>query len=127
MRLLTIHKSLGFTIFQIIRILCLAGILPRELANVATPLCLGYRYGKYNQRPWRQKGKSNLKNIEPVTIPSQVISIEQLISYTPGLIPTHRGIPTTKRYLGATIFVDLASDFTYVHLREGTPDAANTV
>ena len=48
MRLLTIHESLRHTSFHIIRMLCLAGILPRELANVAPPLCPGCNYGKAN-------------------------------------------------------------------------------
>ena len=39
MHLLTIHESLGNTSFHIIRLLCLSDILPRELANVAPPLC----------------------------------------------------------------------------------------
>ena len=127
MRLLTIHESLGHTSFHIIRLLCLAGILPRELAKVAPPLCPGCSYGKANRNPWRRKGLRNLKKIKPVTIPGQAVSVNQLVSYTPGLIPTHRGIPTTKRYLGATIFVDHASDFTYVHLMEGTPYAEKAV
>ena len=127
LQLLTIHKSLGHTSFHIIRLLCLAGILQRELTNVAPPLCPGCSHGKANRRPWRQKGKSNLKKIKPVTIPGQIVSVDQLVSYTPGLIPTHRGLPTTKRYSGATIFVDHASDFTYVHLMKGTPDAEKTV
>ena len=31
-------------------------------------------------------------------------------------MPTHRGNPTITRYIGATVFVDHASDFMYVHL-----------
>ena len=127
MRLLTIHESLGHTSFHTIRRLCLAGILPRELANVAPPLCPRCRYGKANRRPWRQKGKSNLKKIKPVTIPDQVVIVDQLVRYTPGLIPTNGGPPTTKRYSGATIFFGNASDFTYVHIMDGTPDAEKTV
>ena len=61
MQFLTIHKSLGHTIFHIMRLLCLAGILPRELTNVAPPICPGCSYGKSNRKPWHQKGKSNLK------------------------------------------------------------------
>ena len=52
MRLLTIHESLGHTSFHMIRLLCLAGILPRELANVAPRLCPGCIYGKANRSPW---------------------------------------------------------------------------
>ena len=127
MHLLTIHKRIGHTSFHIIRLLYLASILPREIVNVSPPVCPGCSYGKANLRPWRQKGKSNLKKIKPVTIPGQVVSVDQLFSYNPGLIPTHLGIPKTKRYLGATIFVDHVSDFTYVHLMERTPDTAKTL
>ena len=95
--------------------------------NVAPPPCPGCSYGKSNRRPWRRKGKRNIKNIKPVTIPGQVVSADQLVSYNPGLIPTYRGLPTAKIYSGATIFVDHASDFTYVHLMEGTPDTEKTV
>ena len=42
--------------------------------------------------------------------------MDQLISPTPGLVPTYRGNPTRTRYIGATVFVDHFSDFTYVHL-----------
>ena len=116
MQLLTIHEILGNTSFHIIRLLCLAGILPMELANVAPPLCPGCSYGKANQRPWSWKGKSNIKKIKLVTIPGQVGSVDQLVRYTPRLIRSHQGLPTTKRYSGATIFVDNASDFTSVCL-----------
>ena len=48
--------------------------------------------------------------------PGQVISVDQLISPTPGFVPTHRGRPTTQQYRGATTFVDHYLDYTYVHL-----------
>ena len=44
------------------------------------------------------------------------MSVDQLVSSTLGFVPTHRGTPTTKRYIGATIFVDHFSNFTYAHL-----------
>ena len=127
MRLLTTNESLGHISFHIIRILCLAGILTRYLANVSPLICPGFSYNKANQRPWRRNGQSYIKNIKPITIPSQVVRVDQLVRYTPGLIPTNRGTPTTKRYSGTTIFVDHASDFIYIHLMEGTPDAAKRV
>ena len=42
--------------------------------------------------------------------------VDQLVSPTPGFVPTHRGTPSTKWYIGATIFVDHFSNFTYAHL-----------
>ena len=129
MCLFNIHENLGHTSFHIIRLLCFAGILLRKLANVAPspPLCPGFIYGKSNQRPWHQKRKSKIKKIKAVTIPCQVVSLYQIVRYIPGLIPTHRGITTTKRCSDATIFVNHASYFTYVNLMEGNPEAAKTV
>ena len=42
--------------------------------------------------------------------------MDQLIIPTIGFVPTHHGTPTVKRYIGATVFVDHFSDFTYVYL-----------
>ena len=48
------------------------------------------------------------------------MSVDQLVSPTPGLIAQLRGIPTKKRYTVATIFVDHYSGFGYVHLQKST-------
>ena len=57
-----------------------------------------------------------LKIIISATAPRHCVSVDQLISPTPGFVPIHRGKPTTQRYKGATIFVDHYSDLTYCHL-----------
>ena len=49
-------------------------------------------------------------------MPVQVVSIDQLVIPKLGFIPTHCGTPTTKRYIGDTVFVDHFSNFTYAHL-----------
>ena len=41
------------------------------------------------------------------------MSVDKLVSPTLGFVPTHRGTPTTKSYIGATLFVDHFSNFTY--------------
>ena len=43
--------------------------------------------------------------------PGDCISCNQLESNTPGMIPTWKGMPTTKNYKAATVFVDHASHF----------------
>ena len=60
--------------------------------------------------------------------PWQVISVDQLISLTPGFVPTHQENPTNDVFLGVLTFVDIFSDFTNVHLMtkmdgSGTTDA----
>ena len=44
------------------------------------------------------------------------MGVDQLVSPTPGFVPTYRGTPTTKQDLCATIFVDHFSNFTYAHI-----------
>ena len=61
------------------------------------------------------------------SIPGQDCNIDKLISPTPGFITTHRCIPKTQRSLGATIFVDHASDFTYAHIMTANTTATTTV
>jgi hypothetical protein len=49
-------------------------------------------------------------------LPGDVVSVDQLVSSTPGLVAClHRGYRTKERYIGSTIFVDQASDFSYIY------------
>lgn len=68
----------------------------------------------------------NFASILPAIAPGQVVSVDQLVSPTRGIVPCHRGIPATKRYKGATVFVDHYSNFTYIHLMTEM-DGAETV
>ena len=115
-RLATIHERLGHLSFSRLKLLARSGIIPKELANVDAPVCPGCAYGKAHRKPWRSKGIKNRRHIKVATAPGQVVSVDQLISPTPGFVPTHRGKPTIQRYRGATVFVDHYSDYTYVHL-----------
>ena len=44
------------------------------------------------------------------------MGVDQLVSPTPVFVSTHRVNPTNKWYIGATVFVDHFSNFTYAHL-----------
>ena len=125
-RLATIHERMGHISYARLKLLARAGLIPRELADVDPLVCPGCAYGKAHRKPWRSKGKSNLKHLRAATAPGQVVSVDKLVSPTPGFVPTHRGAPTTQRYEGATVFVDHYSDFTYVHLMTHL-DAESTV
>ena len=125
-RLFTIHEQLGHLSFSILRDMARAGLIPKDLATIDPPICPGCAYGKARRKQWRYKGARNRKHIRCATKPGEVISVDQLVSPTPGFVPIHRGNPTKKRYIGATIFVDHFSDFTYCHLMT-VMDAASTV
>ena len=44
------------------------------------------------------------------------MSVDQIVSAHPGLIPQMSGFLTNQRLWGATTFVDHVSDYVYVHL-----------
>jgi transposase InsO family protein len=42
--------------------------------------------------------------------------VDQLVSSTPGLVAClHGGYPTKEKYVGSTVFVDQASDFSHIY------------
>lgn len=117
---------LGHLSFRTLKLMAKAGLVPRELANVPPPICPGCAYGKAHRKPWRSKGAQNKRSIRTALSPGEVLSINQLVSPTPGFVPTHQGRPTTARYNGATVFIDHFSDFVYVCLMSKM-DADSTV
>ncbi len=104
-----------------------AGILPKRLSKCRIPVCSACLYAKTTRRPWRTKPRTRNANdpAEP-SKPGQVISVDQLVSPTPGLIAQMTGFLTTKRYRYATIYVDQFSRMGYVHLQK-TASAEETV
>ena len=64
-------------------------------------------------------------------IPGAVVSIDQLESPVLGFVPIAKGQPTVQKYHGASVFVDHANDFTYIHMHyhlmtDETIDAKHT-
>jgi hypothetical protein len=80
-------------------------------------------YGKMTRQPWQTKSVHNHPIRQQVTNPGEWVSVDQLISPTPGLIAQLKGTPTRERYKVATIFVDHLTDFTYIHMQTSTSSA----
>jgi hypothetical protein len=116
------HHRLGHASMTKIRMLAKVGLLPASLKECQIPLCTSCLYGKATRRPWRTKGSStaSTRSIHKVNGPGQCISVDQLVSTTPGYIAQLRGRPTLKRYHAATVFVDNFSRLSYVHVQKGT-------
>jgi hypothetical protein len=63
-----------------------------------------------------QRVKNSASQIaEIATMPGECVSVDQLYSTVPGLIAQLKGIPTRQRYHIATVFVDHASDYSFIH------------
>ena len=124
-KLAVLHDRFGLLSLSNLKFISQDDLILRELENVDPPIFPGCAQGKAYCKPWRIKGVNNRKKIKYATTHDQVVSIDQLISPTPVFVPTHRVTPTVKRYIGATVFVDRFSDFTYVQLITKLNDETN--
>ena len=111
------HLRLGHLSFTRLRLLSLAGDLPKALLHAQTPFCAACQFGKATRRQKRHKGAANERRIRVATAPGQIVSVDQLESRTPGLVGHQKGRPTTLRYQYATVFVDHFSRFSFVYLQ----------
>ena len=73
-------------------------------------------FGMSHHRPWRSKGTSGTILKDSETDPGDCVSIDQLVSAQPGLIPQISGYLKNMRIWGDTDFVDHISYFTCVAL-----------
>jgi hypothetical protein len=81
------------------------------------------------RKQWRQKPIVKPTYHSNLTLqPGDIVSVDQLISSTPGLIAClHGGRPTNEWYLGSTMFVDHASDFSYIFHHTAALNSIQTV
>ena len=96
------------------------GYLPKRLLNVRPPRCAACLIGRATRRPWRTKMVPHKQRVPSAINPGDVVSVDQLQSTTPGLIGRLRGFLTKKRFHFATVFVDQATDLSYVHLQQSS-------
>ena len=102
------------------KIFCLAekGFLLKGLLKCkgSLPLCVACQFRTAHQRPWHTKGKASGSIRRPERVlPGNGVSINQIVSAQPGLIPQMSGFFTSRRIWGCTTFCDHVSDFVYVH------------
>ena len=80
-----------------IQLMAKQGLLPTRLVTCAIPVCSACQFGKASKRPWRQKKRRNGAEVDRVQAPVDVISVDQMISRTPGLITQMAGFLTKDR------------------------------
>ena len=116
--LMRYHHQFGHISFKRLREMAKQGIIPRRLAKVNTPVCSACEYAKATKRQWRSKTSNKEQTIQKPTKPGQVVSVDQLVSPTPGLVAQMTGKLTTKRYKYATVYVDQFTRLGYVYLQK---------
>jgi hypothetical protein len=114
-----LHHQYGHISMRKLQEMAKQGILPKRLATCRIPTCSACLYSKATRRPWRGK-TSRLGKEAGATAqrPGHVVSVDQLVSPTPGLIAQMTGFLTTKRYKYATVFVDQFSRLGFVCLQK---------
>jgi len=120
------HQKFNHVSLKKIQAMAKRGMLPRRLGNCPVPLCTACLYGKAKKRAWRSK-PSDMDEVRLIaTKPGECVSVDQPTSPTPGLVAQVSGALTKTRYTTATVFVDHATDFGYLHLQRSS-GAADTV
>jgi hypothetical protein len=110
------HYKFGHVNFSLLRAMARNGVLPRNLADCPLPACPSCLYGKAKRRPTQTKAKKSVNPARRVREPGDCVSVDVLVSKTPGLVAQLRGWMTLRRYQCACVFVDHFSDYRYVHL-----------
>ena len=96
------------------------GVLPKKLAKYKyrAPFCASCAFGKAHKRQWTSKGKHYNHIISKKDNQSGArVSVDQLISAQPGLVPQTGGTLTRSRIHCSTIFIDHHSSFAYSFLQ----------
>ena len=71
-------------------------------------MCATCTYVKATRKPWQSKTRNDYEEIV-YSQPGEMVSVDQLVSPTPGLIAQMTGKLTTSRYQYATVYMDHAS------------------
>ena len=119
------HHRFNHISFHKLQHMARRGIIPKKLAKCHIPLCSACLYGKATRRPWRSKQKKNQVPKKKL-VAGQVVAVDQMTSPTAGLVAQMAGFITKKRYKYATVFVDQATGFGYVHIQK-SPSAEETL
>jgi hypothetical protein len=80
------------------------------------PVCMSCMFGTCHCKLWRSKGSKGSIKKETDDVPGKCVSMDQIVSTQPGLIPHIAGFLTNLHTWGATIFVDHYSDYVYIAL-----------
>jgi hypothetical protein len=115
--LMSWHHCLYHLPFHRIFMLAKQKYLPKILLKLRDklPLCVACQFDTAQRRPWHNKSKKNGSIQKPDQIkPGDGVSVDQIISAQPGLLPQMAGFLTSKRIWVCTNFVDHVSDYIYV-------------
>ena len=114
---LKLHHQYGDISMRKLQEMAKQGTIPGRLSKCRIPTCSACLYSKATQKPWRGKTSKEGRAGEPARYPGHVVSVDQLVSPTPGRIAQITGFLTIKRYKNATVFVDQFTRLGFLYLQ----------
>ena len=114
---LELHQKYGHVSFQRLREMAKQGVINQKFANCPVPICSACMFAKARRKRWRDKPQKEYTNVIP-SEPGECVSVDQMVSPTPGLVAQMTGTLTSKRYKYATVFVDQATKMGYIQLQK---------
>ena len=116
--LLRYHYDFGHLPFSKLQQMAKDRILPKRLEKCHIPVCSACQFAKATKRAWRSRSSKEWTNKTAPEKPGMVVSVDQLVSPTPGLVAQMTGFMTKKRYRYATVYVDQATSLGFVFLQK---------
>ena len=114
---LHIHCLFDHVSFGTLQKLAKKGIIPSKFAKVDPPLCIDCHLGKAHRL---KRNKSNHIRSEHITMPGDLIHMDQAESSNPGRPMTHSGWNNKTKINCFTIFVDSVSKKLFVDFQSST-------
>jgi hypothetical protein len=112
------HYRLGHLSFAKLKMVAKNGEMPRCLAKVPAPKCVGCLFGAMMKLPWHGKESKSSHKVFVVTKPGECVSVDHMISTHIEFFAQLKGKLTSKRYCAAFIFVDHFSRLCFFHLMQ---------
>jgi hypothetical protein len=100
------HYRLGHLTFLKLKQLALNGEIPKKLAKVLPPKCVGCLFGMMTKLPLQGKETKANHKVFVVTKPGECILVDQMTPTEVGFFAQLKGKLTKKRYKCATVFID---------------------
>ncbi len=119
--LLRWHHCLGHTSFAVLKLFAELGEIPKPLAKITPPFCVGCQFGAKTKQPWRTK--LDIQPIRIATKPRECIAVDQPLSSQNGFIAQRKRRLTRQRYKIVTMFVDHFSCLCFVHFHQSLSSA----
>jgi hypothetical protein len=117
-QLMGLHCKLNNLSFPAMITLAKKGKLNKKFVRLKhrLPVCMSCMFGTCHCKTWHSKVLKGLIRKETDDAPGKCVSMDQMVSAQPGLIPQMAGFLTNLRIWGASIFVDHYSDYVFVAL-----------